>query len=105
MSELILALDVPRGGDALRLLRQAVIAAEAGLWGVVCSPQEVSLLRRRLGPEVYIVVPGIRRRSDPAQTRPGWPLQRTLSAMVRPISWSVGQCSKPPIRPRRSGNS
>lgn len=46
--------------------RQALIAVEAGLRGVVCSPQEVSLLRRRLGPEVYIVVPGIRRRSDPS---------------------------------------
>lgn len=44
--------------------RQAVIAIEAGLRGVVCSAQEVSLLRRRLGPEPYIVVPGIRRRSD-----------------------------------------
>jgi orotidine-5'-phosphate decarboxylase len=45
--------------------RQGVIAAEAGLRGVVCSPLEVSLLRRTLGPELYIVVPGIRRRSDP----------------------------------------
>jgi orotidine-5'-phosphate decarboxylase len=44
--------------------RQAVTAAEAGLRGVVCSAQEVSLLRRRLGPEPYLVVPGIRRRSD-----------------------------------------
>jgi orotidine-5'-phosphate decarboxylase len=46
--------------------RQALVAAEAGLQGVVCSPHEVSLLRRRLGPELQIVVPGIRRRSDPA---------------------------------------
>ena len=46
--------------------RQALIAAEAGLQGVVCSPQEVSLLRRRLGGEFQIVVPGIRRRGDPA---------------------------------------
>jgi orotidine-5'-phosphate decarboxylase len=45
--------------------RQALMAAEAGLRGIVCSPHEVSLLRRRLGPELYIVVPGIRRRSDP----------------------------------------
>jgi orotidine-5'-phosphate decarboxylase len=45
--------------------RQAVAAAEAGLRGVVCSPQEVSLLRQRLGPDPYIVVPGIRRGSDP----------------------------------------
>jgi orotidine-5'-phosphate decarboxylase len=45
--------------------RQAIVAAQAGLRGVVCSPLEVSLLRRRLGPDLYIVVPGIRRRSDP----------------------------------------
>jgi orotidine-5'-phosphate decarboxylase len=45
--------------------RQAIVAARAGLRGVVCSPLEVSLLRRRLGPDLYIVVPGIRRRSDP----------------------------------------
>lgn len=46
--------------------RQALIGAEAGLQGVVCSPREVSLLRRRLGPGFRIVVPGIRRRTDPA---------------------------------------
>jgi orotidine-5'-phosphate decarboxylase len=45
--------------------RQAILAAEAGLRGVVCSALEVSLLRRRLGPDPYIVVPGIRRSSDP----------------------------------------
>lgn len=45
--------------------RQALMGALAGLKGVVCSPHEVSLLRRRLGPDPYIVVPGIRRRSDP----------------------------------------
>ena len=44
--------------------RQAVLGARAGLRGLVCSPHEVSLLRRRIGPDPYIVVPGIRRRSD-----------------------------------------
>jgi orotidine-5'-phosphate decarboxylase len=53
--------DIPREVE-----RQALAAAEAGLQGVVCSPQEVSLLRRRLGPGLHIVVPGIRRRTDPA---------------------------------------
>ncbi|MGH3993486.1 MAG: orotidine-5'-phosphate decarboxylase [Pseudonocardiaceae bacterium] len=45
--------------------RQAGAALEAGLRGVVCSPREVALVRRRLGPEPFVVVPGIRRRSDP----------------------------------------
>jgi orotidine-5'-phosphate decarboxylase len=40
------------------------IALDAGLHGVVCSPQEVSLLREGLGPDPYIVVPGIRRSLD-----------------------------------------
>jgi orotidine-5'-phosphate decarboxylase len=44
--------------------RQAVIARDAGLQGIVCSPHEVSLLRRRLGPDLSLVVPGIRRQSE-----------------------------------------
>lgn len=52
--------DIPREAERL-----ALVAAEAGLQGVVCSPQEVSLLRRLLGPDLRIVVPGIRHRSDP----------------------------------------
>jgi orotidine-5'-phosphate decarboxylase len=55
--------DVDLGNE---VERQAHIAIAAGLQGIVCSPQEVSLLRGRLGPEPLIVVPGIRRRSDPA---------------------------------------
>ena len=60
------AVGRPEVDIAREVERQALVAAEAGLSGVVCSPKEVSLLRRRLGPNLYIVVPGIRRRTDPA---------------------------------------
>jgi orotidine-5'-phosphate decarboxylase len=53
--------DVDLGNE---VERHALVAIAAGLQGIVCSPQEVSLLRGRLGPEPLIVVPGIRRRSD-----------------------------------------
>jgi len=44
--------------------RQSAEAVRSGLAGVVCSPQEVALVRRRIGPEAWIVVPGIRGRAD-----------------------------------------
>ena len=44
--------------------RQSGEAVRSGLAGVVCSPQEVALVRRRIGPEAWIVVPGIRGRAD-----------------------------------------
>jgi orotidine-5'-phosphate decarboxylase len=45
--------------------RHSEEAARSGLAGVVCSAREVSVVRRRLGREALIVVPGIRRGSDP----------------------------------------
>ncbi len=55
MSELGLAGPVPD-----RVLALARLAQDCGLDGVVCSPLEVAALRRELGPDLKLVVPGIR---------------------------------------------
>src|SRR5207245_11513925 len=56
--ESVLGRGVPDVGfEAERLARAAI---QAGLRGVVASGQELGLLREALGPEPWIVVPGIR---------------------------------------------
>ena len=40
--------------------RFAILARESGLDGVICSPQEISLIRETAGDDLLIVTPGIR---------------------------------------------
>lgn len=53
------AIGVP-DGSAAQVIRLARLALSAGADGLVCSPHEVALLRRELGPTAKLVVPGIR---------------------------------------------
>jgi orotidine-5'-phosphate decarboxylase len=60
----VLGRGVPDVGfEAERLARSAL---QAGLRGVVASGQELGLLREALGPDPWIVVPGIRAPGEPA---------------------------------------
>jgi len=53
--------EVDLARESERLSREAI---RSGLAGVVCSPHEVALVRAVVGPEAWIVVPGIRRRTE-----------------------------------------
>jgi len=49
-----------RGPAPDQVLRLATLTRDCGLAGVVCSAQEIALLRGALGPDFLLVVPGIR---------------------------------------------
>jgi orotidine-5'-phosphate decarboxylase len=45
---------------AEQVLRLARLAQASGIDGMVCSPEEVDLLRKETGPDTLLVIPGIR---------------------------------------------
>jgi len=53
-------------GPATQVERLAQLAKEAGLRGLVCSPREISTLRKMLPREVQLVTPGIRPKGSEA---------------------------------------
>ncbi len=67
--------------------RLALLAAQAGLRGLVCSPLEITALRKILPPHVQLVTPGIRTGAEKADDQ-----KRTLTpreAMAAGANWLV----------------
>ena len=60
---------------AEQVVHLARLAAAAGIPGLVCSPHEIELIRRELGPDITLVTPGIRSAKDGLQDQ-----KRTLTA-------------------------
>jgi orotidine-5'-phosphate decarboxylase len=54
-----------------QVLRLAKLAQASGIDGMVCSPEEVAMLRKQTGPDTLLVIPGIRPAGTAGQGGPG----------------------------------
>lgn len=81
----------------------AAQAKEAGISGVVASPQEAAALREILGPDAFIVTPACARPAPPWETRAAWPRPPRPSRTERRTSWWAGPSPRRtiPWRPSR----
>jgi len=80
-------------GVADQVLRLAVLAKDAGLDGVVCSPHEIEIIKKECGRDFLVVTPGIRPSWAAAQDQkrimtPAEALQKGADYLVigRPIT-------------------
>jgi len=64
-----------RGRPEQEVKRLALLAQAAGCDGVVCSPQEISIVRKACGPDFLIVTPGVRQAGASKQDQ-----KRTMTA-------------------------
>ncbi len=58
-----------------QVLRLAKLAREAGVDGVVCSPQEIEIIKKEIGKDSLVVVPGI---------RPSWAIAHDQKRIMTP---------------------
>ena len=59
---------VGMAGPTLDVVRRlSALAVEAGAGAIVCSPQEVTVVRSEVGPEVTLITPGVRPRGTETQ--------------------------------------
>ena len=68
--------EIGMSADTLNhVLRLAKLAREAGVDGVVCSPQEIEIIRKEIGKDLLVVVPGI---------RPSWAVAHDQKRIMTP---------------------